>query len=129
MAGKQEITMSEAEVKLVETKGPPELEPDAFTPLQVVVGSNFEDALKRFKSLVQKSKILSLYKEKQSYEKPSEKKRRRNREAQERNRVAALREKQILSGEWEQRQKSKEQKRRERTKENDRRPRERNEDE
>ena len=113
-------------VTLVETKGPPELEADAFTPLQVVVGANFEDALKRFKSLVQKSKILSIYKEKQSYEKPSEKKRRRNREAQERNRVATLREKQIASGEWEQRQKSKEQKRRERT--NDRPQRSRNDE-
>lgn len=50
-----------------------------FLPLQVEVGSNFEDALRRFKSMVQKDKILSLYKEKQHYEKPSEKKRRRSR--------------------------------------------------
>jgi small subunit ribosomal protein S21 len=85
-----------------------------FSPLQVVVGSNFEDALRRFKSLVQKSKRLSLYKEKQHYEKPSEKKRRKRREAAERRRLTDLREKMMANGEWEQKQKRKDSKRKER---------------
>lgn len=78
-----------------------------FSPLQVEVGSNFEDAVRRFKSLVQKSKVLSRYKERQQYEKPSEKKRRRKREAKERNRITLLREQQLASGEFERRQRRK----------------------
>ncbi len=85
-----------------------------FSPLQVEVGSDFEDALRRFKSIVQKSKILSLYKEKQHYEKPSEKKRRKKREAAERRRLTDLRERQMASGEWENKQKNKEKKRKNR---------------
>lgn len=81
-----------------------------FKPLEVKVGSNFEKSLKDFKSMVQKSKILSTYKEKQSYEKPSEKKRRKKREAEERNRLLLLKEKQIASGEWDRRQKVRDQK-------------------
>jgi len=86
-----------------------------FSHLEVIPddGSKeaFEDAVKRWKSMVQKSQILSLYKEKQAYEKPSAKKRRKKREMLERRRVAELREEQIASGEWEKRQKRKEQKR------------------
>ena len=101
-----------------------------FSYLEVEVGSSFEEALKRFKSLVQKSKILSKYKERQAYEKPSERKRRKKREAQERNRVALIREKQIASGEWEQRQKYKVQKQQERVKRNaERREHEQHKDE
>ncbi len=40
----------------------------------------FERAVKAFRAIVQKEKILSLYKEKQTYEKPSEKKRRKHNE-------------------------------------------------
>lgn len=51
-------------------------------PLEVkVYGNNFEKAMKAFKALVQKEKILSLYKERQSYEKPSDKKRRKRNES------------------------------------------------
>lgn len=85
-----------------------------FLPLQVEVVSNFDDALRRFKSMVQKSKILSLYKEKQHYEKPSEKKRRKRREAAERRRLTILREKQMATGEWDRKQKNKEKKYRDR---------------
>jgi len=47
-------------------------------PLEVkIYGNNFDKAIKAFKALVQKEKILSLYKERQSYEKPSDKKRRK----------------------------------------------------
>lgn len=47
-------------------------------PLEVkVYGSNFDKALRAFRALVQKERILSTYKEKQSYEKPSDKRRRK----------------------------------------------------
>jgi small subunit ribosomal protein S21 len=50
-------------------------------PLEVVVyDGNFEKALRAFRALVQKERILSLFKEKQSYEKPSVKKRRKRAE-------------------------------------------------
>jgi small subunit ribosomal protein S21 len=51
-------------------------------PLEVkVYGNNFDRALKAFRALVQKEKILSSYKDKQVYEKPSDKKRRKRNEA------------------------------------------------
>lgn len=50
-------------------------------PLEVkVYNNNFDKALKAFRALVQKERILSSYKEKQSYEKPSDKKRRKRNE-------------------------------------------------
>lgn len=50
-------------------------------PLEVkVYGNNFDKALKAFRALVQKERILSTYKEKQSYEKPSQKRRRKRNE-------------------------------------------------
>ena len=49
-------------------------------PIEVVVFNNFDKAFKAFRSLVQKEKILSLFKEKQTYEKPSDKKRRKRNE-------------------------------------------------
>lgn len=83
-----------------------------ISPLEVkVMNNNFDEAFRRFKALVQKEKIVSLYKEKQAYEKPSIKKRRKEREALERKLLAESREKQILNGEWDKRQKRKEQKR------------------
>lgn len=50
-------------------------------PLEVkVYGNNFDKALRAFRALVQKERILSSYKEKQSYEKPSDRKRRKRNE-------------------------------------------------
>lgn len=50
-------------------------------PLEVhIYGNNFERALKAFRALVQKERILSAYKEKQTYEKPSDKRRRKRNE-------------------------------------------------
>lgn len=50
-------------------------------PLEVKVYSgNFDKALRAFRALVQKERILSTYKEKQSYEKPSDKRRRKRNE-------------------------------------------------
>ena len=58
---------------------PEELE---FHPLEVkVYNNNFDKALKAFRALVQKERVLSLYKEKQSYEKPSQKRRRKKNES------------------------------------------------
>lgn len=86
-------------------------------PLEVQV-HNFEEAFKRFKSLVQREKVVSDFKEKQSYEKPSERKRRKSREALERKLLTESREQLMLSGEWDKRQKRKELKRKQRRAEN-----------
>jgi len=82
-------------------------------PLQVEVTGSFEDAIRKFKSLVQKEKILSKYKERQSYEKPSERKRRKAREARERAFLMRQKEQMIQSGEWEKRYIKRQQKKQE----------------
>jgi len=57
-------------------------EPVQAQPLEVrVYGDNFDRALRAFKTIVQKERILSTYKEKQSYEKPSVRRRRKKAEA------------------------------------------------
>lgn len=89
--------------------------------LEVQVYGSFEEAFKRFKSLVQKEKIVSNFKDRQSYEKPSEKKRRKAREAVERKLLTESRERLILSGEWDKRQKRKEVKRKQKQVENQQR--------
>jgi small subunit ribosomal protein S21 len=56
-------------------------EPVQAKPLEVrVYNNNFDKALRAFRALVQKERILSAYKENQSYEKPSDKKRRKRNE-------------------------------------------------
>ena len=51
-------------------------------PLEVkVYGNNFDKALRAFRALVQKESILSAYKDKQTYEKPSDKRRRKRNES------------------------------------------------
>lgn len=92
------------------TSAPPPYEDysDHFSPLEVTVGSYFEDGFRKFKSAVQKSKILSDYKDRRYYEKPSERKRRKRRDAQERLRLLDLKEKMMATGEWDKRQKAKE---------------------
>lgn len=50
-------------------------------PLEVkVYNGNFDKAMRAFRALVQKERILSSYKDKQSYEKPSDKRRRKRNE-------------------------------------------------
>lgn len=85
-------------------------DPVQLKPLEVKVTSSFEDALRRFKSLVQKEKIISECKERMYYEKPSEKKRRKRRETANRNFLQNMREELIKTGEWDRRKKRKEQK-------------------
>jgi ribosomal protein S21 len=58
------------------------IEPVQAKPLEVIVyNNNFDKALRAFRALVQKERILSTYKENQSYEKPSDRKRRKRNEA------------------------------------------------
>lgn len=84
-------------------------------PLEIIVQhGNFDDAFRKFKTAVQNEGIVADYKSKQAYEKPSEKKRRKSREAEERRLLTAAREAQMLSGEWDKRQKKKELKRQQR---------------
>jgi ribosomal protein S21 len=54
-------------------------EPVQAKPLEVIIGpgDNFERCLRAFRAKVQKERIISTFKEKQSYEKPSDKKRRK----------------------------------------------------
>ena len=55
-----------------------------INPLEVKVIGNLEKAMKAFRAIVQKEKILSDYKEAQRDEKPSDKKRRKQNAAQQR---------------------------------------------
>lgn len=82
-----------------------------FRPIEVVVeGSSredFEHAFRKFKALFQRERVVGQLKEKMSYEKPSEKKRRKRREARDRRLMAAMRERMMKTGEWDRRQKQK----------------------
>ena len=58
------------------------IEPIQAERLEVVVyGNNFDKAFKLFRSFVQKEGILGEYKERQSFEKPSDKARRKRKES------------------------------------------------
>lgn len=58
------------------------IQPVEAKPLEVkVYGTNCDKAIKAFRSLVQKERILSVYKDKQAYEKPSDKIRRKKNES------------------------------------------------
>ena len=72
-------------------------------PLEVKINGSYEDGMRRFKSEFQKEKILTELKIRSSYEKPSEKKRRKRRESRERALQAEMRERMINSGEWDKR--------------------------
>lgn len=75
----------EEQVKIKENSKYASMEPVVFEPLEVrVYDNNVERALRAFRAIVQKEKILSLYKEKQTYEKPSDKKRRKKNEYKQR---------------------------------------------
>lgn len=95
-------------------KVPSEFDHSRVRPIEVVVeGSSredFEHALRKFKALFQRERVVGQLKERSSYEKPSEKKRRKRRQARERRLMLEMRERMIKSGEWEKRQKKKAQK-------------------
>lgn len=97
--------------------GPEEFDFSYFSPIQVKVFNNFDKAFKNFRSLVQSEKILSLYKEKQSYEKPSEKRRRKHAENLKRCFENEMKQQKILSGEYEKEKLKKQQKKEKKLKE------------
>jgi small subunit ribosomal protein S21 len=67
--------------RLVSDNNTQEHEPVQAQPLQVIVrNGQFDRALRAFRALVQKERILSTYKEKQSFEKPSVRRRRKRNE-------------------------------------------------
>ena len=94
---------------------PQELDMSKFRPLEIVVdGSSredFEHAVRKFKALFQRERIVGLLKEKSAYEKPSDKKRRKSREAVGRQLMTVMREKMMKTGEWDRRLKEKAKKR------------------
>lgn len=75
---------------------------DEFSPLEIEVrGNNFDKAFKMFRNLVQKERVLALYKQKQSFEKPSEKRRRKQNEMRQKRMELEAKRQKILSGEFE----------------------------
>jgi len=76
-------------MKIKEVKGP-STEDLHFSPLEVKIPfedqsrDRFEMHIKRFRAKVTKDRIMSDWKEHQSYEKPSERKRRKRRESAQR---------------------------------------------
>ena len=76
--------------------------------VQVEVTSSFEDGFRRFKSLVQKERIMAQVKDREHYVKPSDSKRKKRREAQERDYIQKLHATLLKSGELDKRKKRKE---------------------
>lgn len=99
-------------MKIKNTSGPATDYLDYFKPLQVTVRSgsrdDFDYAARAFKAKVQKEKVISNFKERQFFEKPSDKKRRKRREAEEKRFSMEAKQRLIDSGEWDKRQKRKE---------------------
>lgn len=81
--------------------GPEEVDHSYFKPLEVEVrAGNVEKAIKIFRSLVQADGVLATYKEKQSYEKPSQKRRRKQAEMLQRAFEERIKAEKIASGEY-----------------------------
>jgi ribosomal protein S21 len=80
MPRKEGDTQAVAAVTVSDDKFP-KIEAVQAKPLEVKVYGNFDKALRAFRALVQKERVLSSYKEKRSYEKPSDKHRRKRNEA------------------------------------------------
>lgn len=116
----RELTMtsqnrSQAAQKLSKIYGPPPV----ISPIEVKIDSpgdraSFENAVKKFKALFQRERIVGQLKERSAYEKPSVKKRRKKRQAYERKLLTEARERMMASGEWEKRQKRKAKRRQQR---------------
>jgi small subunit ribosomal protein S21 len=83
---------------------PPVFDRSKISPIEVVVeGSSredFEHALRKFKTMFQRERIVGQLKERSFHEKPSEKKRRKRREAENRRLMTERRERMMKSGEW-----------------------------
>lgn len=89
-----------------------------LSPIQVTLRGttkeDFEQAFRAFKKLVNNEKVLSLYKEKQAYEKPSVKKRRKRKESRERKMAMEAKQRLVASGEWEKRMKQRQERKKQR---------------
>lgn len=90
---------------------PAEFDHSYVHPIEVhIEGSSredFEHACRKFKILFQRERIVGQLKDRSSYEKPSAKKRRKTREAQDRQAMLVMREQMIKTGEWDRRQRQK----------------------
>jgi ribosomal protein S21 len=91
----------DTKININSNSGPPEMDFSYFSPIEVKVNNNFDKAFKQFRTLVQSEGILALYKEKQSYEKPSVKKRRKHSESLRKVMEAETKHKKVVSGEYE----------------------------
>jgi ribosomal protein S21 len=98
----------------------PEFDWEYLKPLQVeVYGNNFDRAFKTFRSLVQADGVLAKYKEKQAYEKPSVRLRRKHAETMQRLYEEKIKAEKIASGEYEKEKIKKEAKKQKRRQERD----------
>lgn len=98
---------------------PEELDFSYFSPLQVIVNGNYDRAMKIFRALVQSERVLSLYKEKQSFEKPSVKHRRKQNEASRRLMEFEEKQRKIATGEYDKEKAKKLAKREQKIRENE----------
>jgi small subunit ribosomal protein S21 len=98
-------------MKVKSNTGPEPVDFSRFTPIQVVVEGNsredFDYAVRKFKSVFQRERIAGQLKEREHFEKPGEKRRRKQREATERRLMTEYRERLVQTGEWERRQQKK----------------------
>jgi small subunit ribosomal protein S21 len=79
--------------------------------LEVKVIGDFDESVRRFKTYFQRERIVGQLKEREAFEKPSDKKRRKQREARQRALMLDARAKMIENGEWEKHKSNKEKKR------------------
>ena len=94
---------SKKQIKNVQSSIPAEMDWSLLKPLEVQVcnNGNFDRAFKTFRSMVQADGVLAKYKEKQGYEKPSVKKRRKHAETMQRLYEEKIKQEKIASGEYE----------------------------
>lgn len=111
---------SKKETTTLKKETSPEMDWSYFSPLEIKIhGNNFDRAFKLFRSLVQADGVLAVYKEKQGYEKPSVKKRRKHAETMQRLYEEKIKAEKIASGEYEKEKIKKEAKKQKRRQERD----------
>lgn len=98
------------------SQGPAEIEEGYFKPLQVEVGNNFERAFRNFRQMVQAEQVVAEWKRRQSYEKPSQRRRREKNEALQRAFEEGIKAKKLADGSFAREQEKKQQKKEQRLK-------------
>jgi ribosomal protein S21 len=116
---KKTYKKAKTNVAITTSRIPREMDWSFFSPLEVKVFGNYDRAVKSFRTLVQADGVLALHKQRQGYEKPSEKKRRKHDETMQRLAEAEIKQKKILSGEYEKEKQKKLEKKERRKKERD----------